>query len=507
MAKPFNFGTVINPLAIRTGLIDLRGHRVPLPGIVSPEPLLRGCDHRAWFDKLLDHGIRHVMVPLNALDEDTSMFARRHPKWAIDSVESSAMLNAISETSAPKPAEKRKRGSTALFGGAVYDLEHRDEGFFARLKFLLEAADAAGVLVGLSLFDVSAETGGGPFRRGGNLQGLAWEDLILQPELKEWETLERLLKTAGEWIATAVRARRGVWISAFRGQPPPLVESRINTLGERLTWWMGQMLVRPGEDQQSTRHGPWIAGAPGWRASETQVSQNPEDKPPHLAPFDLKSGHAPELDVTAQLESYLASKPGHDGDHRRPLLYYLQESTQRGAPKIGPELAWRCMARGYFPIVPAGVQTRPGQRRCAWLSQLALFFKQWVGKGFLRPCPEILANLPEESVARGPLHAASDGCGRFFIYFEPGWLAPRPLAPGASPARGEGRKPSAPGIRLSLLPGAYRFFWFDPQRGKGLDNGDGISGGQAAVIPGIVTDRDAVLVVELEELPDPLSVW
>jgi hypothetical protein len=60
---------------------------------------------------------------------------------------------------------------------------------------------------------------------------------------------------------------------------------------------------------------------------------------------------------------------------------------------------------------------------------------------------------------------------------------------------------------VATLPGTYRYYWFDPASGRGLDRGDGIEGGRHSHVPGPGKGREALLILEQEELPDPLSVW
>jgi hypothetical protein len=80
-------------------LPELRGKRVAWAGVESAEPLWRGCDQRELLERLAADGIRHLIVPLNGPSEDSCIFARKH-------VDAGALPG----------------------GGALYDLERRDEG-------------------------------------------------------------------------------------------------------------------------------------------------------------------------------------------------------------------------------------------------------------------------------------------------------------------------------------------------------------------------------------------
>src|SRR5476649_402951 len=81
-------------------LPEVNGTRISWAGLISHEPMLRGCDQRAWFERHAKDALRHIVVPLNGTHEDTCLFARRRQEPA----------------SAKQPAS------------VVYDLEHRDEG-------------------------------------------------------------------------------------------------------------------------------------------------------------------------------------------------------------------------------------------------------------------------------------------------------------------------------------------------------------------------------------------
>jgi hypothetical protein len=168
----------------------------------------------------------------------------------------------------------------------------------------------------------------------------------------------------------------------------------------------------------------------------------------------------------------------------------------------GPDRAtmWRTAMRGCWPIVHGGFNDRASVKRWANLAQLATFSKQWAGRGYLRPCPELLEPLPSALVARCAVAGATDGCGRYFVYVaEPESAAPE--KPGAPPLG------AVNGMTLNTLPGSYRYFWFDPATGQGVDLGDGLEGGSRCGVPGLALPGDAVLVLEQEELSDPLSVW
>ncbi len=211
-------------------LPELRGHRAAWAGVESAEPMLRGCDQRGMLERLAAKGVRHLIVPLNGPSEDSCLFARKH-------VEAGA--------------------HTPLGRAALYDLERRDEGFFTRLKFLLEAAGSTGIMVGLSLFDASPGGAAGPFRRGGNIQGLEMADAFAAKSDERWRAI---LGGAADWVCSAARGFRGVWIHIFRHAP-----DKPGALERALCARVAETLGRHGEDLSPIRLGPWIA--PRWHGS------------------------------------------------------------------------------------------------------------------------------------------------------------------------------------------------------------------------------------------------
>ena len=466
--KAFDLNSVLNPLATRPGLIELCGHRIALPGVLSHEPLLRGCNQHAWLERLVGLGIRHLIVPVNGREEDTCLYARRHPN--------------------------RPPGTSGQ-ASAVYDLERRDEGFFARLKFLLDAAGEIGVMIGLSLFSVTSAAMAGPLRQGANLQGLSFENVLHATDRQattEKDNLEASLNIAVDWIATEVRGRPAVWIEIFRGLAP-VEGSLLNQSEKRLALRIATVLGRSSVDSKKAQGGPWVATPPGFLA-ETGAA--------HIAPFSVQRGDSPELKGVL-LPSIEASQWCEDDVFaveelsrvvRRPSIFRLSGSRKNAMRFRASDRAtlWRGAMRGIWPIVPGGfnvshvLPSTEAPRSWIYLAQLATFAKQWVGHGFLRACPELLALMPREAYASGRLGAATDGCGRYFVY-----------------SSGQTKE----GLVVSTFPGSYRYYWFDPASGRGLDRGDGLDGGTGCEIPGPGGASEAVLILEQEELPDPLSVW
>jgi len=447
--------------ALRPCMLELRGHRIALPAVTSAEPLIRGCDQREWLERLAVLGIRHLVVPLNGPEEDTCLYARRHP--------------------AP-PAPER--------AGVVYDLARRDEGVFARLQFLLDAADQVGVLVGFSLFNPSLAQTPAPFARDANEQNVSWDDAwgggvgqgrasrrssttAIRRRITLQSRVDQALGAAVDWMAAELRGRTAAWLQVFRGaRRGGETAERLRLLEERLVRRLAEALARPGEDATKARLGPWVVGPPAFNWDGVRTT--------HRAPFGFCPCATP--DVLTHV-AYAADLP------RQPLLCDFTAGARNSAADArGPgrgEL-WRSVMRGCWPIVPCGFSDAPSQRRWKDLAQLAVFCRQWAGNGYLRACPEMLATVPQGLVAGGKACAATDGCGRYFSY----WCLALPQ-----------------GLEVSLLPGTYRYYWFDPASGRGLDRGDGIEGSAQCRVPGPGRAREALLILEQEELPDPLSVW
>ncbi|MCY3023491.1 MAG: hypothetical protein NTW87_31310, partial [Planctomycetota bacterium] len=80
--KKFSLSSVASVQALRPSLIELHGYRIALAGVASCEPLMRGCDQQVWLEQLVRLGIRHLVLPLNGPEEDTCLYARRHPAGA-----------------------------------------------------------------------------------------------------------------------------------------------------------------------------------------------------------------------------------------------------------------------------------------------------------------------------------------------------------------------------------------------------------------------------------------
>lgn len=504
-SKPFDFNSVINPLARRSGLIELRGHRIALPGVVSPEPLLRGCNQREWLDRLLELGIRHLVVPLNGAEEDTCLFARRHPRWDF--------------TPGPEDAEPACRASQVL-----YDLAHRDEGVFTRLQFLLDAADTLGVMVGLSLFSLGQSAQAGPLRPHGNLQSISLSGDDTGKPIAE---IEATLAGAADWIAAEVRGRTAVWVEIFRERELPR-NALLKRLEKSLSRRIGEALGKPGDDAKKRQGGPWVL--PPLEPNSSEVYGNRTApflswRGPALSAFSAgqKRAGGPRRDtrVLAQKTPTAQSSMTHDPEteeriseglqsgeliknelqigsfHEDPRRPAIHEYPANPAPAPAMESAeerawlWRSAMRGYWPIVPGGFGDERDLKRWSHLTQLAIFAKQWVTYGYLRACPELLIPMEMETraavrVREQKITAATDGCGRYFVYFHG--------------HRGEG-------LELETPPGTYRYYWFDPATGQGLDRGEGLDGGTRCRVPAPGDSTEAVLVLEQEELPDPFSVW
>lgn len=474
--KKFSLHSVANMMAIRPSRVEIGGHRVALPGIASPEPLLRGCNQRDWLEKLTALGIRHLVLPLNNGVEDACVFARRHP--------------VSSESEAGK-------------SGVLYDLAHRDEGLFARLHFLFEAAEQIGVLIGLSLFNAHGARASGPFLRHANEQGVCFDDLlqdvpatesallrsvrkkrttVLRRRAVQRDKMQAALTSTVDWIAAAVRGRRGVWVEVCRGSSAESEAAHASfssralaQLEQSLTQRLMNALAKPGEDAAKAKLGPWVAASPefNWNGGGEL----------HAAPFGVQH------DVPLGQRAF--PKPGNsvDGESQRcPKLCWLASGRGDSTAARGPQRAalWRSVMRGCWPLVSFTLSEETDHRGWKDMAQIATFNRQWVGRGYLRPCPEILAPMPDDRVSEGKICAATDGAGRYFAFL-------------TESLRG--------GLKLSTLPGSYRYYWFDPASGRGLDYGDGIEGGRRCAVPTPGSVRHALLILEQEELPDPFSVW
>gem|GEM_PF-2015139 len=468
--KPFYLNSIVNTLALRPSVIELRAHRVALPGVLSLEPLVRGCDQREWLERLIMQGIRHLILPLNCSAEDTCVFARSHP--------------------------------TESGGAALYDLNHRDEGFFSRLQFLFESADATGVLIGLSLF--SADSGqDGPLKKSGNAQGISLKDSLAservadEPSAILQEPIVAPMLLATEWISAAMRGRPGVWAEIFRREPskPKRLtrERRVaaererqatDRLEEHLAVRLAGSLTKPGEDPVKARMGPWVV-IPA--VSEAGV---------HRAPFGVRDDCALDSfpltfsenpSITPEKTPVIVNAPA-PATHRVAFLRHFFSPGRPGAKIRWPKRSdlWRSVFRGCWPVVPIGPIDQISRQHWKDLAQIATFGRQWVGQGYLRACPEMLEPMSAARIDADKISAATDGWGRYFVYS----------------GNGVGK-----GLDLTILAGTYRYLWFDPRNGKGLDIGEGLEGGTRCRIPGPGVAREALLILEQEEFPDPNSVW
>lgn len=495
--KEFFFHSAINPLATRLSLIELKGHRVPLPAASSHEPMLRGCNQKEWLEKLVKLGLRHLIVPLNGPEEDTCLYARRHPRWALEARESGELQAAIVPTEGTIPPRPKKKKSSTQ--SVLYDLEHRDEGFFSRLQFLLTAAENIGVVIGFSLFSGWPVPSAGPFRRTANIQGLAIDDAHHGPEKHEenYKKIETALNACVDWIAAELRGRPAVWVQIFRGVSDGVEKAApLSVIETSLARRMAAALARPGEDERKARSGPWLVAPPNFDDKGTLVA--------HAAPFGLRRDAFPDGTPQPPLfrggRKYDVLPPAKRRERgrmedltndppspRRPMLCQFamsdMEDRSKGRRRFTQNLIWRSAMTGAWPVVPGGFERREA-RRWFYLAQMAAFFKQWAGDGYLRPCPEIMIPSPVP-FRSGSAVAACDGRGKYFIYFE--------SLPGA-------------GLELDILPGCYRYYWIDATIGRAVDRGDGLDGGRCRV-PEIQAEYPALLILEHEELPDPLSVW
>ncbi len=423
-------------------LPEVRGSNAAWAGVQTVEPMQRGCDQRGMMDRLAAKGVRHLVVPLNGPSEDSCLFARKH----------------IIESGGA--------------GGALYDLERRDEGAFTRLKFLLEAAASSGLMIGLSLFDASSGDAAGPFRKGGNIQGLS---VSAASTGQADECLLATLSTVADWVCSAARGFRGLWIEIFRN-----ASGAPSALERVLCARVAETLARHGEDLSPARLGPWIAARRSDVLREKHAAQ--------AAPFDTSREFLADasLDFSEALWRAESAAGASDAEflfsrapRRQPALLRFAESALDSARS---DWLWRAFFRGYWPVVDLRVEGARDARLLETVAAIARFGVAWAGRGALRPCPEILAPMRQDAVH----FAAEDGTGRFFAYF------------------GE---PAAFGLALALPPGFYRFYWIDPAAGRIVDQGEGAEGGPRTGIPGCADSNAKLLVLEQDESPDPMSIW
>jgi hypothetical protein len=246
----------------------------------------------------------------------------------------------------------------------------------------------------------------------------------------------------------------------------------LSRLEDGLAKRMAGALVRPGEEAAKARLGPWLVAPDGFNWDTAPRA--------HRAPFAMWPGAPP---------GRVDGVPLAMGRSRLPLLCDFStgksDSGSGSKPPARVEL-WRAVLRGCWPIVPSGFESSPRQPPWRDLAQLAVLGRLWAGDGYLRPAPELLALLAPGVAAAGKASAATDGRGRFFVYWG-----------GCAHQKAE----------LAMLPGTYRYYWFEPASGRGLDRGDGLEGGPHCRVPGPGKAREALLILEQEELPDPLSTW
>lgn len=413
-----------------TRALELRGKKVSWVGLESPEPLRRGCDHSAWFEKLASDGVRHVLVPLNGETEDSCLFARRH----------------------------------VAGGRALYDLEHRDEGFFTRLKFMLEAVADTGVLLGLSLFDARA----GLLSVGGNVQGLSLDSARMR----------ELLETAAGWVCSIVRGSPGVYLEVFRNAGADVSETEREVVQK-----IAEAFSKQGEDLSPERLGPWVVMRRGVNFPENLASQGaPFDATPALGldALEKKDGAACE-NFFSVLESVEGNSVSFRASARNSTtLLRFGEGVLSGERQ---DWLWRALFRGYWPVaaLPADADEAGALRND--VSALAKFSLAWLRRSVPRACADLFGGQ-DFSRDKNPPFAAEDGSGRYFVYFSV--CAPE-------------------GVRMSLPAGSYRYAWVNPLSGRCLDRGDGVAGGRRANLPGIAGDQPRLLVIESSELPDGLA--
>ena len=418
-------------------LPEVNGKRISWAGLISSDPMVRGCDQGAWFQRHAKEALRHIVIPLNGTHEDTCLFARRRQE-----------------------AAPGKRTS-----GIVYDLEHRDEGALTRLKYLLEAARAAGVMVGLSLFPGESDAAGTPLHSSCNTQHLGLNS-------DNSARLATALQQAADSVSSAVRGCKGVWIEPFRG-----VSARGTELDRALARRIAETLAKHGEDLAPLPLGPWVATnvTAGW----------PESLNRQILPCDASA----ELDAPAGSVADWVQRI--ESRTRHPLVETLF-SPHAGQPRLvrlAPgalarhDVLWQLLLRGYWPLVAlAGGPTNSGdaalQRAVASVAQ---FSALWMTRGRLRATPEVLCDATEDGAA-----AASDGVTRCFVFLPSG---------------------ARDGVTLRLPPGSYRYYWVDPQAGTIVDRSDGIEGHARSAIPGCGNPDAHMLVLESEDAPDNLTTW
>lgn len=428
-------------------LPEIGGSKAAWAGVETDEPMQRGCDQRGLMDRLAAKGVRHVIVPLNGASEDSCLFARKHVDGSISD----------------------KAGSVA-----VYDLERRDEGTFTRLKFMLEAARSAGMMIGLSLFDASSEATAGPFRTGGNSQKLS---LATAPEPKMDERLLKTLGSATDWICSAARGFRGVWIEIVRNAP-----GEPGALERLLSARVAETFSRYGEDLSPLRLGPWIASRRPDVLREKHAAQ--------ATPFDASrtvSGDTSSLDFAEALWRAEAVEGATESEflfdrapRRQPALLRFAPGALDGARS---DWLWRAFFRGYWPMAALHVSQSRDSRQLEAIAAISRFAVAWAGRGALRSYPEMLA--PMQTQCAADPFAAEDGTGRFFAYFS---------------------APAERGVTLALPAGFYRFYWIDPTAGIIVDQGEGAEGGLRVGLPGCGDALAKLLVLEQDESPDPLAV-
>lgn len=432
-------------------MLELRGRRVSWVGIESNEPLRRGCDQTAWLDKLDDAGIRHVLVPLNADSEDTCVFARRH-------------LDA-----------------TGTARNAFYDLEHRDEGFFTRLKFLLEASADAGVLLGFSLFDAGEMGSHNPLAPDANVQHLSLRDDVVPANA---ERLKKIIETAAGWVSSAVRGSAGVYIEIFRNatpnqnagwKPPPQLELIEHAAAKQIA----ESFARHAEDLSPDRPGPWVLHHFSGAEEKLATRSAPFDASRTIGAGAEEVGGFSRALSRAGVECDAASSFFHPTDAGPAAMLRFEEGALDPAQV---DWLWRALFRGYWPVVALKANEKKSEWLLSEVSALAKFSSVWLKRARLRPCVDIFEGDPTAARSGIPF-AAEDGQGRFFVYFASG---PRE------------------GLQLSLPPGIFRYAWVDPLSGKTLDRGDGVAGGAHARLTGLALDQARLLVIEPSDAQETL---
>ena len=453
--EPLNAGvkqrhSINEPVTVRPRMLELRGHRISWVGIESNEVLQRGCDQSAWLERLAKDGIRHVLVPLNGSSEDSCMFARKH------------VIQAGHES-------------------PLYDLEHRDEGFFTRLKFLIEAATDSGVLLGLSLFDAHPRLAHGPLHVDANVQTLSLDEANSGPS---YARLSTILSSAADWACSAVRASQGVYIQVFRnarGEPAALERALAARIAATFS--------HQGEDLSPERLGPWVAVRHAGAAADASRHSAPLELSQTMRLNAPKKSAAPARNFFSALErasaesgTALAFSYFNPATPSKATLLRFEKDVL-GGERI--DWLWQALFRGFWPVVALRVADDDSAPVLASVAALARFTGAWSRRSALRPCAEIFRHLPAAALQRrhAPF-AAEDGCGRYFIYFH---------------------EPVLEGLRLSLPPGLFRISWIDPASGKCLDKNDGLNGAPLANITGLNDPRARLLIIEPSAAADALS--